>query len=461
MKKYDLIVIGGGSGLGVSSAASSLGKKVAIVEEGPLGGTCLNRGCIPSKALLHAADIMHEIKEAKKFGINVQNIKVNFKKTMEWMRNVTKGDPENIRQGIEQDKNSTLYPVRGKFTGEKTLKVGNEEIYGEKIVIAAGTRPFIPKIEGLEETGYLTSDTVWDINKQPKTIAIIGGGYIGSEFAYFFSSLGTKVTVVQRGPLLMERLDQDISKTYNELIKDQNNLRIEYNKNAFKFEKKNGKKIIHLKDINTGKKSKLSVDEVFIAVGRKSNSDLLEVEKTKVKTDKKGYIKTNNHLLTSHPDIYALGDIIGKYLFKHIANYEADIVTRNLLYGRKDKVDYHAVPYAAFTYPQIAAVGLTEQEAKEKGYDITVGKMPFTSIGKAYAIGETKGMGKIIIDNKTDKILGAHFIGYNASEYIHALIVAMNAGNQTYNSLVNSIYIHPTMAELILNVVYNALNNKH
>src|SRR3989344_4643499 len=253
MKNYDLIVIGAGSGLNVSSAAADKGYKVAIVEEGPMGGTCLNRGCIPSKMLIHSADVAEIIRGASNFGINTKGYSVNFKKLVSRVNKIVDRDAREIEQGIKENKNTTLYKARGRFVGERTLQVGEEVIYGDKIVIAAGTRPLIPKIEGLDRVDYITSNEALRLTKQPKSLTILGGGYISAELAHFFGSLGTKITIIQKRELLVPNEDEEIASALTKIFRKKYDVLTGFN--AIKILKKNKNVIVAVQDKNGRKKN--------------------------------------------------------------------------------------------------------------------------------------------------------------------------------------------------------------
>src|SRR3989338_826070 len=450
MQSFDLIVIGAGSGLNVSSAAAERGMKVAIVEKGPMGGTCLNRGCIPSKILIESADVAEIIKKSKLFGINSKINSVDFKKITGRASRIVDEDARKIEEGIRADKDTTLFKSEAKFVGERTLTVGSETIKGDKIIIAAGTRPLIPKIEGLSEVDYITSDEALRLKKQPKIMTILGWGYIAAELAHFFGSLGTKVSIIQRGPLLLPNEDGEIAKTFTSLFSKKYNVVL--NHNAVKVEKKNQKFLVTAQGKNHNKK--LVSNHLLVAAGRISNADALDVQKTNVKVDDKGYVVTNEYLETTAKNIWALGDIIGKYLFKHSANLEAQHVFNNAILGKKFKIDYLAMPHAVFSSPQIAGVGLREQDLIDKKVDYVVGKYHYKQTGMGIAIQDNEGYVKILADKKTRKILGCHIIGTDASTLIHEVVVAMRAG-LTADSIREAVHIHPALSE----VVQRAVNN--
>ena len=455
MQNFDLIVIGAGSGLNISSAAADIGMKVAIVEKGPMGGTCLNRGCIPSKIILHSADVAQTIKNSSLFGIKSKLAAVNFKSITERASKIVDDDAKEIEQAIRSDKNTTLFKAEGKFVAERTLKVGSETIRGEKVIIAAGTRPLVPPIEGLKETDFMTSDEALRLKKQPKTLTILGGGYIAAELAHFFGSLGTKVSIIQRGNLLIPNEDEEIAAKFTQIFGKKYNVLTGFN--ATKVLKKNNKFITEIEgDATKQKKTKKKIvsERILVATGRVSNSDILDVKKANVEIDDKGFIKTNEYLETTAKKVWALGDIAGKFLFKHSANLEAQYVYNNAVLNKKMKVDYTAMPHAIFSSPQIAGVGLREKDLRRQKMDYATGRYDYINSGMGIAMQDKEGFVKIFAERKTRKILGCHILGAQASTLIHEVVVAMKA-NLDADSIKDAVHIHPSLSE----VVQRAVNN--
>ena len=446
MQTFDLIVIGAGSGLNVSSAAADRRLKVAVVEKGPIGGTCLNRGCIPSKIIIHSADVAEIIKKGKNFGINSRISSIDFKKITSRASNIVDKDAKEIEEAIIEDKNTTLFKTEAKFISYRTLKVGKEIIKGDKVIIAAGTRPSIPSIEGLENVDYITSDEALRLRNQPKTMTILGGGYIAAELAHFYGSLGTKIHIIQRGRFLIPNEDEEISKKFTEIFKKKYNVLTEFN--AVKVSKNRGKFIVTAEN----KKKKIFSDQLLVAAGRIPNTDILDVEKTNVQIDEKGFIKTNEYLETTAKNIWALGDIVGKFLFKHSANLEAEYVYNNAILNKKAKIDYTAMPHAIFSSPQIAGVGFREQDLREKKINYAVGRYEFIKSGMGLALQDNEGFVKIFADRKTRKILGCHILGSEASTLIHEVIVAMKAG-LTADAIQNAVHVHPALSEVVQRAV--------
>jgi len=452
MKKFDLIVIGAGSGLSLAAEAAQAGKKVAIVESGPMGGTCLNRGCIPSKIVIHSAEIAELINKAKTFGINAKISKINFKQVTDRANNIVDKDARMIKKNVKAAKNPMLYPVKGKFIGNKKIQVGKEIITAPKIVIAAGARPTIPKIEGLDKVPYWTSTEALRATKQPKTLMVIGGGYIGCELGNFYAALGTKVKVILRHDKLLSREDGEVSQLYTKLWEQKYGPLIK-NANILKVEKK-GKEFSVIIE-QKGKKKVIKAEALLVATGVRPNSDILDVTKTGVKVNKRGFVQTNKFMETNVKGIWALGDIAGKYMFKHSANLEAGYVQHNM-YNKKVAVDYYPMPHAVFTIPEIAGVGMTEEQVIEKGKKYMIGKYYYKNTGKGEALAEKDGFVKMIIDSKNNEILGCHIIGPDASVLLHEVLIAMKAGKtKALDLLQRTIYIHPALNEVVQRATFN------
>lgn len=450
MKTYDVIVVGSGSGGEIVDAAISHGMKVAWVDKGPLGGTCLNVGCIPSKMIIHPADRIMEILEAKKLGITVEITHIDFQAIMQRVQRPIQESHEVMEQGISRVENLTYYKDTGYFIRDYTMKVSEEEITAEKIFLGSGARPFIPPIKGLEATQYLTNENVFSLKEKPQNLVIIGGGYIAVEFAHFFSAMGTKVTIIQRGNRLIPSAELELS----QLLKKQLERRMQIYLNTEVVEVKQESTILVRGRVDgSDKEITVSAEKIFVAAGRKSNADLLKVQNTGVDVNAQGYIQVNEYLETSKKNIWAFGDAIGKAMFKHVANEEAALAWRNAFHEKKMKMDYQVIPYAVFTFPEIAAVGLTEAEAK-KHHQILVGTARYADVAKGDAMMEYDGFTKAIVEKKTGKILGFHIIGPYASMLIQEVINVM-ALNGNIAFLSQGMHIHPALPELILRTFGN------
>ncbi len=451
MKKYDILVLGNGSASTIVQNALMNGKKVALVDNGPLGGTCLNYGCIPSKMLIYPADRIMEIRESEKLGIKSKVESIDFQNIMNRMKKVIKESHEHMK-GISQVEGLDYYDSEGYFVDDYTVQVDNEKISGDKIFIGTGARPLIPPIKGIEDIEYITNETILDLKERPDSIIIVGGGYIAVEYAHFLEAMGTQVTILQRGNRLITNSEPEISDLLEKKL--QKRINVFTNTSVEEVKKENGKIITVGKNTQNGEKEEYTSEKILIATGRKSNADILKVENTGIDVDKRGYIIVNDYLETSKENIWALGDAKGKAMFKHVANEEAYIAWNNA-FNKKNKVslDYNKIPYAVFTYPQIAAVGLTLEQAK-KDHKVLIGTAKYTDVTKGQAMVEKDGFTKAIIDKKTKKILGFHIIGPYAAILIQEVINAMSIGAEI-GYIAHGMHIHPALPELILNTFAN------
>lgn len=440
MKKFDVLVVGAGSGLDIATYFDGKGASVALLEEGPMGGTCLNRGCIPSKMLIHSADVAETIRNAHKFGIKAKIEGIDFPSIVKKVNSVIDTDSENIDKAIREQSKITVYKMKGKFIGEKELQVGQETITADKIYIFGGTRASIPTIPGLESTPYITSAEALRLEKQPEHLVIIGGGYIACELAHFFADLGTKVTMLIRGNLLLNNEDEEIAKWFTKEFSQKYN--VMFGAEAEAVSESGGKITLRLK----GDGGKIACDQLLIATGRGPSTDILGIEALGVELDDKGYIKVNEYLETNINGVFAGGDIVGKFPFKHTANEQADYLIRSSRNNVcKEPFSYDAIPHAVFSSPQVAGVGKTEQELKKEGVPYRVGRAELKDTGMGGALQEN-GLAKVITDEVGKKILGVHIVGPQASILIHEAIVAMK-GNGTVNAIIQSVYIHPALPE--------------
>ena len=445
MKNFDLIVIGSGSGLEVSSVAAEKERSVAVIEQGPFGGTCLNRGCIPSKMLIHCADVMETINHAHRFGIKAGVESVDWQFIIRRVYDEIDSDAQAVEDGNHQNPNITVYKGECRFVSEKSLEVCGEQIGAETIVIAAGTRPKVPEISGLQNVPYITSDEALRLPEQPPRLAIVGGGYIAAELAHFFGSLGTDVTIIHRGPFLLRAEDEQIARRFTEVYQRKFNLLLEAQISRADLK---GKDIV-LEVVSNGRSMSLSTDALLLATGRIPNTDLLEVANTGVEVDEQGFMKTNEYLETNVPGIWALGDIVGKYLLKHSANLEAAYAAYNIFNPEhKVAVNYHAMPHAIFASPQVAGVGVTEQEAKDSGIPYVSSIYDYHDTAYGASIEDEDGFVKVLADPDSREILGCHIIGTHASILIQEATNAMRR-HLTTDAITESIYVHPALPEVV------------
>lgn len=445
MKKYDVIVIGSGCGMNIVEEALANDLTVALVDKGPLGGTCANLGCVPSKMLIFAADRITEIQEARKLGIEAQIKNVDFNFIMERMRRSVRENHEHMRRSIIQTKNLSFYKGEGHFVSDYTIDADGEEIKGDKIFIASGSRPLIPPIEGLNNVDFLTNETVLQLEERPESVVIIGGGYIAVEYGHFFASLGTKVTMLEMADRLILAEEAEIA----EILKNELSRRMDVY-TSVRAEEVHGNGIsvtVTVVDAKSGVKREFEAQRILIAVGRRSNADLLRVENTGVDIDERGFVMVNDYLETSKKNIFAVGDINGRQMFTHVANAEASVAADNAIHGNRIKMDYSAAPHAVYSHPQIASVGMTEQTARGT-HNVLVGKAKYSDTAKGEAMMEETGFAKAVVDADTGRILGFHVIGPYAPILIQEAINAM-ASDGSIDNIQGSMHIHPALTEVV------------
>lgn len=473
MKKYDLVVVGSGAGFIVLDAALDRGLKCALIEKDQFGGTCLNRGCIPSKMLVYPADLIREAERAPKLGVTLGKPKVDWQLLGERMFEKI-GANKEIRQAYMNTPNLDVYEGTASFvdahTMHVTLKDGTvtEPFTAERFLLAGGARSGHPDVEGLDAIDPLTYEQFFGARfpKKPwKSLTIIGGGIIATEFAHIFAAMGTKVTIVGRAPQLLRGEEPEVSA----FLADQYRafgIRLLLGHTAIKASRVGGKKRVTARCVETGKLTGVDSEEVLVASGVVPNSDLMRVDLAGVTTDANGWINTNEYLETNQPHIFALGDINGRYAFRHKANHEAEVLAHNL-YAQAERrhVDYRKVPWAVFSFPQLARVGMTEQEAVEDGHKVFVGRNYYSQVASGYAMGYQEGdlddgFVKIIVDEH-GTLLGVHIIGFQAAALVQPYVYLMNAASMprkhgdhthvdigTYEPLARSMVIHPALSEL-------------
>jgi mycothione reductase len=454
MKKYDIIVIGSGCGMNIVEEALGHEMSVALVDKGPLGGTCANLGCIPSKMLIFAADRIAEILEAKKLGIKTDIRNIDFSFIMERMRKSVRENQEHMRQGIAETKNLGFYEGEGQFVGDYTIEVIDEKIKGDKIFIASGSRPFIPPIKGLDSMDFLTNESALQLKEKPESLIIIGGGYIAVEYGHFFAAMGTRVTILEMADRLVLAEETEIAEVLKRALSRRMYVYTGVQAEEVKRNRHSVTAIVN--DLKTGSKKEFTAQRILVAVGRRSNADLLKVENTGVEVDKRGFIKVNDYLETSQKNIYAVGDANGQQMFTHVANVEALLAADNTIHGSKLKMDYSAVPHAVYSHPQIASVGLTE-EAARKAHKILIGRAKYSDVAQGEAMMEESGFAKAVVEADTGKILGFHIIGPYAPILIQEVINAMASGG-SINQIQSSMHIHPAISELIPATLSNLEN---
>ena len=446
---FDIVVIGGGSGLTAAYFAREDGKTVALIADRPdaIGGTCVNFGCIPTKTLVQSARTVDAIRSAAHFGVHVDqdSLRVDFAQIMRDMRAARADNAAGARQWVESD--MTPFFERVRFVGDKLLETDSgTRITGDKVFIASGARPAIPPIDGLEDTGYWTNEDVLEIDEQPASLIVIGGGYIGVELGYFFAALGTEVTVVNPDEKLLAE-DDDVRALFTEQFGKR--VRLVTGRATGASASSSTRRVAV--ETNDGETQTLEAERILVATGRTPNTESLDLSQTGVMVER-GAIVVDDHLRTDHEDIYAYGDVIGQGMFKHTSSTEGELAYRNSQndgHRALQAMSYYANPHAVFSDPEVAAVGLTEAECDKQGLDYRVSRLHYADIAKGKIVGAPAGFAKLLIENDSERILGCHIVGPDAALLIHEVVVAMNTTSADANLVRRAIHIHPSLSELV------------
>ncbi|HEY3905484.1 MAG TPA: mycothione reductase [Streptosporangiaceae bacterium] len=440
---YDLVIVGAGSGNMLVSEEFS-GWRIAIIEGDRFGGTCLNRGCIPSKMFVYTADVASTVRHAGRYGI-----KAKFGGA-DWpaIRDRVFGRIDPLHDGAvkyRRENGVDVYTSPGSFTGPGVLRVGDDEIRSTRFVLATGSRPAIPDLPGLSEVPYYTSDNVMRLKSLPKSMIVLGCGYIGAEMSHIFGSLGTKITVVNRNQQLLALHDFDIARRFTEVYQSRFDVRL-------------GAAVQRISATRHGVRVELSTpagtqtvdaEVLLMATGRVPNSDRLNVAAAGIAVDEHGHVKTDLSYATNVPGVWAFGDLANHFQLKHMANAEARLVRYNLLHpSEPKKTPFKVVPSAVFADPQIASVGLTEQALKASGQPYISAIRPYCDTAYGWALEDNTSFAKLLADPATRQLLGAHIIGPQASTLIQPLIQAMCLGN-TVDQVAEVLYIHPALTEVV------------
>jgi dihydrolipoamide dehydrogenase len=459
METFDFLVVGSGSGLDVANVAANQGQSVAIVEKGPLGGTCLNRGCIPSKLLLYHADVLETVERAGEFNIDVTVDSVDFADIVREVNEEVSGDAEGIRRGLESSSQHALFDGEARFVDERTLEISGGENDGtrlraETILLAAGSRPAIPPIDGIESVDYLTSTEALQLEAPPDHLVVVGGGYIAAELGHFFETFGSDVTIIGRRPELLPQTDPEIAAWFTDQYRDR--LTVHAGHEVTSVTEDDGSTTVEARPYEYGEDGgpvdeadpvTVTGDELLVAAGRQSNADTLNLDATGVETDDCGFVETDEYLQTDAEGVWALGDIVGEYLLKHNANHEARTAARNIFGEELHAVDYTAMPYAVFAAPEVAGVGATEDELQAAGREYATNTHEYGDTARGDAM-KTNGLVKVLIDLEGE-ILGCHIVGPQASTLIQEVVVAMKSGSGTVRDIRESVHIHPALPEVI------------
>lgn len=460
MAIYDLTIIGGGSaGLVLAVAGAKLGKKTALVEKHRIGGDCLWTGCVPSKALLKAAKVANYIRNAGKYGVETTEPEPDWQKVKEYVKSTQHvieeehDNPERFREmGVDVIFGNGYFESRDTFVVADSESKQTRTLKSKRFVISTGSRPLAPDIPGLESCGFLDSENVWDINELPQRLLVVGAGPIGIELGQAFHRLGSAVTIAQRSSRILTKEDSDVSeRMLGYLTAEGINIRL--NTNITKVKQQTGGVKVSFSDgVNaiSEVKNEHVYDKILIAAGRAPNVESLGLDEIGVKVQKNGIV-VNGQLQTHVKHIFAAGDVIGHYLFTHVAAFQAQLLVRNFLLPFAKKINYSVVPWTTFCDPEVARCGLTEAEAREKYGDVDVFTMEQTDVDRAVADGETQGFTKVIASKWRGKILGVHIVGQNAGEVIHEYVLAMQEGIPL-RKLSGMIHVYPTYSTSVWRV---------
>ena len=451
VRHFDLCIIGTGSGNSIVDARFDE-LAVALVEMGTFGGTCLNVGCIPSKMLVHPADLAASTVQATRLGVDLDLRGVRWREIQD--RIFGRIDPmaANGRGYRQRSDNVTVFDGRARFVGPRELDVGAAETIGaDQVVIAAGSRPVVPYLPGLSSVEFHTSDTVMRLPELPRSMIIIGGGYVAAEFAHIFSAFGTSVTVLNRSEVLLRREDADVATRFTELLGRRVDVRLETS--VEEVETTDAGVRVHTVGPE-GEQAHLDAEVLLIATGRAPNGDTLDLERAGIELDDDGLIVVDEYLRTSAAGVFALGDVCSQEQLKHVANKDARVVQHNLLHpDSMITSDRRIVPHAVFSMPQVASVGLTEAQAKEQGMDYVVSRQDYGETAFGWAMEDTDHFVKIIADAKSKIILGAHVIGPQASSLIQPLVQAMSFDQPALDVARGQYWIHPALTEVLENAL--------
>lgn len=451
---YDAIIIGSGqAGLPLSTTLAKTGWKTALIERAYIGGTCINFGCTPTKTMFNSARVAYLARRGADYGVHHGEVRVDMNEVRERKQRVVDEFRESGLKGIMQSNNLDLLTGNAKFTGPHEIEVqlndgDTRRLTSQKIFINTGGRPAKPNLEGIDEVATLDSTSIMELDELPEHLLVLGGGYIGLEFGQMFRRFGSEVTIVQRVGQLLGREDPDVAQAVLEIM-EQDGIRILLNAEALRI-KKHGTQIELTVRASNGEQT-LQGTHLLVAVGRKPNTEDLNLSSAGVETDKQGNVKVNSKLETSVPGVYALGDVKGGPQFTHISYDDFRIIRTNLLEQGNTTTEGRLVPYTVFIDPQLGRIGISEAEAKEQSMNIRVAKLAMTNVARAIEMSETRGFMKAIVDADTNQMLGAAVLGVEGGELMSMFEIAM-LGKLPYTVLKDATFAHPTLAESLNNL---------
>ena len=447
MPHYDAIVVGTGqSGPALARRLVAAGWKVAIIERKLFGGTCVNTGCTPTKTLIASAYAAHVVRRAADYGVRVEGtINVDMKAVKARKDAVVAPSRNGVERSLKTLQGCTVYQGHGRFVAEKKVAVNDAELSADRIFLNVGARATIPPIPGLDQVPYLTNSSMMDIDFLPAHLVILGGSYIGLEFAQAYRRFGSEVTVIELGPRLIGREDEDVSRAVADFLKDEG-IDVRVDSKVVSLEKQGNAIAVTVE--SAGKSSQIVGTHVLVAIGRRPNTDDLGLDRAGIATDAHGYIQVDDQLRTNVPGIWAMGDCNGRGAFTHTSWNDFEIVAANLLDNDPRRVSDRITAYALYTDPPLGRAGMTEAEVRKAGKPALIATLAMEDVSRAYEKGETKGFMKILVDRDSKRILGASFLGLSGDEVIHSILDVMYA-KAPYTVIQRAMHIHPTVSEFI------------
>jgi pyruvate/2-oxoglutarate dehydrogenase complex dihydrolipoamide dehydrogenase (E3) component len=445
MKTYDAIVIGSGQGgLPLAQKLADTGWTVALIEKGQLGGSCINYGCTPTKTMISSARIAHYARVGPQFGIHPGQIKVDMAEVVARKNEVVASFRNGLQEGVDSRPGLTLIRGHARFTAPHEIEVDGERLSSDKIFINTGTRPRIIPIPGLDQVPFLTNRNVMDLQEVPEHLIALGGNYLGLEFGQMFRRLGSKVTVVELGDEIVAREDPEVSQSLRQALEAEG-MQFRLGAHATKVATANSGIDVTIEKKDAGSET-LQGSHLLVCIGQVPNSDDLGLDKAGIATDKAGYIEHDDKLQTNVPGVWVIGDVKGGPAFTHVSYDDFLVLYDNLVEGKDRSIDNRVVPYALYTDPELGRVGLSERDARAKGYRLKIGSYPMAYVARAIERSETAGLMKIVINADNDRILGATILGPDGGELVQTLMALMMA-DAPYTLFENAMFIHPTLIE--------------
>ena len=447
MADYDAIIIGTGqAGPALARRLAAAGSKIAIIERKLFGGTCVNTGCTPTKTLVASGYAAYLARRAGDYGVTIGGpVAVDMKAIKARKDAVVRPSREGVERSLKTLKGCTVFEGHARFVGPKSVQVGDKVLTADKIFINVGGRASVPPIRGLDQVPYLTNSSMMDVDFLPSHLIVLGGSYVGLEFAQVYRRFGSEVTVVELAPHLIAREDEDISRAVEEILKDEH-IDVRVNSKVVAVAKQGRNIAVTIE--NAGATSQITGSHLLLAIGRRPNTDDLGLDKAGVATDSRGYIQVDDQLRTNVPGIWALGDCNGRGAFTHTSWNDFEIVAANLLDNDPRRVSDRINAYALYTDPPLGRAGMTEAEVRKSGRPALIATMAMEDVSRAYEKGETKGFMKILVDTETKRILGASLLGLSGDEVVHCILDVMYA-KAPYTVLQRAMHIHPTVSEFI------------